>query len=63
VDAPPRALYARGPRRLAPELLNKLLVAAAGRFGRIVEVEACVGAVDPAAHSVRSGPWRARPGP
>lgn len=49
----PRAFFDRPSVTVAPLLLNKIFAAADGRAGRIVEVEAYAGAVDPAAHTYR----------
>ena len=49
-----RGFYSRDPRRVARELLGKIVVRRQGRkrlTGRIVEVEAYLGERDPAAHA------------
>jgi DNA-3-methyladenine glycosylase len=51
-QALPRSFYQRDSRELAPLLLNKLLVCGS-RVGRIVEVEAYAGALDPGSHGYR----------
>ena len=48
----PRSFYQEDSPTLAPLLLNKLLVCG-GRVGRIVEVEAYAGELDPASHAYR----------
>lgn len=51
-----RAWLARDPREVAPELLGKVIVhdtAEGRRSGRIVEVEAYCGPIDPGAHTYR----------
>jgi DNA-3-methyladenine glycosylase len=52
----PASFYARDPRRVAPELLGKVLLRRERkniRAGRIVELEAYLGQNDPAAHAYR----------
>ena len=54
ISALDRAFFARNPRRVARELLGKVLVRERGKLrltGRIVEVEAYLGESDPAAHA------------
>jgi DNA-3-methyladenine glycosylase len=50
----PRSFFSRDPRRVARDLLGKLLIRNRGKkvlVGRIVEVEAYLGKDDPAAHA------------
>src|SRR5580658_7244154 len=56
-----RSFFARGPRRVARELLGKVLVHDGGKArlaARVVEVEADLGKNDPASHSAASNTAR-----
>lgn len=55
-----RSWYRPDSLELAPLLLNKLMVMADGRAGRIVEVEAYRGGEDPASHAYRGPTARNR---
>lgn len=48
-----RSFFERSATKLAPLLLNKLLIRSDGRAGRIIEVEAYAGEQDPASHAYR----------
>ncbi len=59
----PRSFFSRDPRRVARDLLGKLLIRREGRkrrVGRIVEVEAYLGEGDPAAHAAAGATERNR---
>jgi len=53
VEPLPRAFYERDPRVVGKALLGKVLRRDDGRAGRIVEVEAYLGSIDPGSHTYR----------
>ncbi len=63
VRALDRSFFGRNPRRVARELLGKVLMRGTGKSamtGRIVEVEAYLGEKDPAAHAAAGNTMRTR---
>ncbi len=56
----PRSFYDRSVHLVAVDLLNKVLVGPGGAAGRIVEVEAYTGPLDPGSHGYRGRTPRTR---